>query len=268
MNYRASMSSATDLDIAVDLAQQAGRLLLDIRSEVGPVAEDDKAGLKALRDRGDREAHELITSALARLRPDDAVLSEEGKDDKGRLGAERVWIVDPLDGTREYGQGRSDCAVHIALYDMASRTLDLGVVDLFAQGLTRTSADTAGLPPIPTDRPLRVVASRTRPPKNMDAIVSRWGELTGREVELVDVGSVGAKVNEIISGRAEAYLHNTGFYEWDLAAPHAVAAHHGLELTHWDGQHVTYNHMPPYVRDAFVSRPEVAEHLRAALSAQ
>lgn len=149
--------------MARDVAARAGQLLVDIREQAGPIAPDDKAGLKALRDRADSESNDLITAALT-LADGDALLSEEGVDDENRLSAQRVWIVDPLDGTWEYGQGRSDFGVHIALWDMARKEMLLGVVDLPAQGLVRTSGDVdPELPMLPGDRPLRIVASRTRP---------------------------------------------------------------------------------------------------------
>ena len=194
------------------------------------------------------------------------MLSEEAVDDERRLDARQVWIIDPLDGTWEYGQGRPDWAVHIALYDTSTGRMLIGIVDLPAQDLVRTSADPdPELPALPTDRPIRVVASRTRPPADLDAIVDRLANRLDREVEVVNVGSVGAKVNEILLGRAEAYLHDTGFYEWDLAAPLAVAKHYGLVCDHWDGSEVVFNQMPPFVKNVFVSRPEIAAELRASL---
>lgn len=259
---------STDLELATHVAREAGQLLLDIREQAGPIAPDDKPALKELRDSADSRSNELILAALNEARPQDAILSEEAKDNDLRLAAQRVWIVDPLDGTWEYGQGRPDFGVHIALYEPAGNNMKVGVVDLPAQGLTRTSGDPAPvLPPIPEDRPLRVVASRTRPPAELDAIVARWAELAGRAVEIVNVGSVGAKVNEILLGNAEAYLHDTGFFEWDLAAPLAVGEHYGLVMDHWDGEEITFNHMPPFVKNVFVARPEIAADLRAALSA-
>ena len=132
------MAYETDTELAVRLAQAAGQLLLGIRQETGVIDPEDKVALKSLRDRADREAHVQITEALAVSRPDDAVLSEEGKDDDERLSADRVWIVDPLDGTWEYGQGRADFGVHIALYDNRIGELLLGVVYVPQQRLTRT----------------------------------------------------------------------------------------------------------------------------------
>lgn len=268
IDYGSLVAHETDTELAVRLAQAAGQLLLGIRREEGAISPDDKVALKTLRDRADREAHVQITDALAISRPADAVLSEEGKDDDERLSADRVWIVDPLDGTWEYGQGRADFGVHIALYDCRTQKLLLGVVDLPDQGLTRTSEDEVTLPQLPTDRPLRVVASRTRAPAELEAIVARWAEVSGRDVEIVSVGSVGAKVNELLSGRAEAYLHNTGFYEWDLAAPQGVAERYGLTISHWDEAGITYNHMPPFVKNVFVAHPDVADDLRASLKVQ
>lgn len=262
--------TASDAEVARDIAQEAGRLLLALRESFGPI--DDKDAANALRKEGDRQAHELIVAALAVARPDDAVLSEEGKDDASRLEAARVWIVDPLDGTFEYGQGRSDFAVHIALWHPAERMISAAIVDLPAQGLTRTVLDAdAGPAPLPTDRPIRIVASRSRPPATLPRTVEILAErlaaagISNHGVEIIDVGSVGAKVNELIAGRAEAYVHDTGFYEWDVAAPYGVAHHYGLVASHLDGQPVEFNAMPPYVTDLMVSHPAIAADLRAAL---
>jgi len=259
-------ADVSDLDLARATAAAAGELLAAIRAEAGDIPSDDKVALKALRDRADGRSQELIASRMV-MAPGHEMLSEEAVDNEARLSARRVWIIDPLDGTWEYGQGRTDWAVHIALYDTESGEMPLGVVDLPAQGLVRTSADPdPELPALPEDRPLRVVASRTRPPADLDDIVARLADRLGREVEVVNVGSVGAKVNEILSGRAEAYLHDTGFYEWDLAAPLAVAKHYGLICDHWDGTEVVFNQMPPFVKNVFVSHPAIAEELRASLS--
>lgn len=258
---------SAELDLARSVASAAGELLVQIRTQAGPIDGQDKAALKELRDSADRAAHNLIVEQLT-LAEGDALLSEEGVDDEERLSARRVWIVDPLDGTWEYGQNRADFGVHIALWDMQTKHMVLGVVDLPAQGLVRTSGDLeAELPMLPGDRPLRIVASRNRPPAELEAICARLAARIGQPVEVVNVGSVGAKVNEILSGRAEAYLHDTGFYEWDLAAPLAVAHHYGLACDHWDGSAVDFNLMPPFVKNVFVSHPAIAEDLRASLQA-
>lgn len=256
--------TSDELALARDVAARAGELLVDIRTRAGVVAPDDKEALKELRDRADRESNNLITAALV-MADGDALLSEEGVDDEGRLTAGRVWIVDPLDGAWEYGQGRTDFGVHIALWDMARKEMVLGVVDLPALGLV--------VPPATSTRSFRCSpvigpcgSSRLAPPAELDAICARLADRIGQDVAVVNVGSVGAKVNEILSGRAEAYLHDTGFYEWDLAAPLAVAKHYGLVCDHWDGSEVDFNLMPPFVRNVFVSHPAIAEDLRASLT--
>lgn len=260
----------SDAELSRDVAQRAGALLLDLREAYGPPADKDAAN--TLRKQADRASHEFIVAELAAARPHDSILSEEGKDDDSRLFAERVWIVDPLDGTFEYGQGRSDFAVHIALWHADRQELSATTVDLPAQGLTRSVLDEDAVPPaLPTDRPIRVVASRSRPPATLQATVDLLAErlaetgISDRGVEIIDVGSVGAKVNEILSGRAEAYVHDTGFYEWDVAAPYGVAMHYGLVPSHLDGREVQFNLMPPYVTDLMVSHPALVDHLRDAL---
>jgi len=263
------MSSRSDAELSRDIAQQAGALLLSLRKMHGSL--DDWAGADRLRDQADKGAHELLVAALAAARPHDEVLSEEGRrDDPARVGADRVWIVDPLDGTWEYGQGRPDFAVHVALWEGGE--VRASTVDLPAQGLTRSVLDSAAVPAaLPTDRPVRIVASRTRPP----AILPRAVELLSKRLaaagittlgaEIIDVGSVGAKVNEILSGRAEAYVHDTGFYEWDVAAPYGVALHYGYRASHVDGSGMTFNHTPPYVNDFVVVHPDLHAMLMDSL---
>lgn len=267
------MNTADDAELAREVARGAGGLLLDLRASYGEIDPADRDRANALRKEGDRTAHEYIVAELAKYRPDDAVLSEEGADNDERLSRSRVWIVDPLDGTFEYGQGRVDFAVHIVLWDTTGEpTLSAGVVDLPAQELTRSVLDVnVDLGDIPTDRPLRVVASRSRPPATLAETVAILSEslaeagITERGVEVVDVGSVGAKVNEILSGRAEAYIHDTGFYEWDVAAPLNVAHHYGLHASHVDGEKVEFNRMPPYVNNLVVARPELTGFIMDAL---
>ena len=266
--------SLTDAELSHRIAQEAGALLLKLRTSFGDVS--DRARADALRAEGDRQSHDLISARLAEHRPGDAVLSEEGKDDPARLDAERVWIVDPLDGTWEYGQGRSDFAVHIALWQPGGGRPQACTVDLPAQGLTRSMLDdVSGSPaafPLPDDRPIRIVASRTRPPASLaaacDIVAERLAEtgVNAHGVEIVDVGSVGAKVNELLGGRAEAYVHDTGFYEWDVAAPYGVAWHYGFPCMHLDGSAVDFNRMPPYVTDLVVAHPSLMDMLRAAVA--
>lgn len=260
-----------DLALAVRLAQEAGRLLVDLRLAYGPIKagdEQDKARMKQLRDEADRLSHEFLVTGLSAARPDDAVLSEEGVDEEERDTAARVWIVDPLDGTWEYGQGRADFAVHVALWDRSADGLLAGVVDLPEQGLTRTSGDEQTAAGIPAGRPIRIVVSRTRPPQHLDELAARVAERAARAglnshgVEIVSVGSVGAKVAELLAGRADAYVHDSGFYEWDAAAPMAVAEHYGLVAEHLDGSRVTFNHRPPWVKNLRVAGPELMNLLR------
>lgn len=260
---------ATDDELSRDIARRAGALLLSLREAHGDLS--DRAAADRLRSRGDQQSHELILDALHRARPDDEVLSEEGRrDDPARVDAARVWIVDPLDGTWEYGQGRPDFAVHVALWEGGQ--VRAATVDLPAQGLTRSVLDPDAAPAaLPTDRPVRIVASRTRPPAALHAAVEMLGArlaqagITSLGAEVIDVGSVGAKVNEVISGRAEAYVHDTGFYEWDVAAPLGVAHHYGYIAQHVDGSPITFNHLTPYVTDLLVSHPALADLLAAAM---
>ncbi len=210
----------------------------------------------------------------AAARPDDVLLSEEGVEDPARLVADRVWIVDPLDGTWEYGQGRADFAVHVALW---TRTADGGVlsaatVELPAQGTTYSVLDPVPTPaPVPRDRPVRVVVSRSRRPAGLDDVVARLAGLLGDEglteqgVEVLEVGSVGAKAGELFAGRAEVYLHDRGFSDWDLAAPLAVARHRGLWCTSPDGTELVFNR-PSLVQPGIVmAAPAVASAVRRAL---
>ena len=270
-----NMATQSDAELSRTVAQEAGQLLLKLREDFfrdKPTELIDKTVSDLLRDQADRASHLFIMEKLTSARPHDSILSEEGKDNESRLGAERVWIVDPLDGTWEYGQNRPDFAVHIALWDSGEQQLSAGTVDLPAQGLTRSVLDSVNqVAETESDGIIRVVASRSRPPKTLKATVARLGEIlreenvTHHSIEIVDVGSVGAKVNEILSGRADIYLHDTGFYEWDVAAPYVVAEHYGLIASHMTGKPITFNHMPPYVTDLVVARPNLYPHVLRAL---
>jgi len=239
-----------DAALSRDVARAAGELLLDIRSSFGDLDPADRVRGRELRDTADRAAHDLIAARLRAERPADHVLSEEGVEDLARLRADRVWIVDPLDGTWEYGQGRPDFAVHVALW---TRTADGGVlsaatVDLPAAGTAYSELDAVPEPArMPTDRPVRVVVSRSRRPEDLDAVVERLVARLAADghgdlgVEIVEVGSVGAKAAELFAGRAEVYLHDRGFSDWDLAAPLGVARHRGLWCVAPDGSEFTFN---------------------------
>ena len=236
------------------LAQRAGAELLRLRDDLG-FADPGK-----LRDAGDRQSHELLTRDLARWRPGDAVLSEEGRDDPARLTADRVWVVDPLDGTREFSEeGRTDWAVHVALWTRHAG-LAAGAVALPAQG--RVLA-TDRPPPYPTGvdrRRPRLAASRTRPPAFLTAVADEL------DAELVPMGSAGAKIAAVISGEVDAYLHAGGQYEWDSAAPVAVARATGLHTCRIDGSALRYNQVDPRLDDLLVCRPDLAERLLAAVA--
>lgn len=243
----------TDDDtLARTLATDAGALLLRLRAEAGPDADP-----KTLRSAGDARSHELLMAALARHRPDDAVLSEEGKDDRRRLAADRVWIVDPLDGTREFGEaGRSDWAVHVALWQRGQ--LAAGAVALPGLGVTFATDEPPALPAA-VDGPIRLLVSRTRPPD----FALRLAEVVG--AELVPLGSAGAKAMAVVRGEADAYAHAGGQYEWDSAAPVAVALAAGLHASRVDGTPLRYNGEDVYQPDLLICRPEVADRLLAAI---
>jgi 3'(2'), 5'-bisphosphate nucleotidase len=239
-----------DHRLARDLARDAGRLLLALRAEGGEPA--------ALRKAGDRKSHEFLAARLAELRPEDAVLSEEGRDDLARLRADRVWIVDPLDGTRELGEsGRTDWAVHVALWERGELTA--GAVALPAQGGTVLS--TAEPPPAPPwppaepGRPIRVLVSRTRPPAFLEQLAEQI------ELTLIPLGSAGAKAAEVIRGAADAYVHSGGQYEWDSAAPVAVAQATGLHASRLDGSKLAYNQADPSLPDILICPAGLAASL-------
>jgi 3'(2'), 5'-bisphosphate nucleotidase len=238
------LSEPSDHEVAARLATEAGRLLLEVRDEL---AEATEAERKAA---GDKRSHDYLMDALARERPDDAVLSEEGADNPIRLRSERVWIVDPLDGTREFSElGRRDWAVHVALWQAGE--LVAGAVALPAQGVTLATPDPPP-PPEPTDKP-RIIVSRTRPP----AIALQVRDhLNGT---LVEMGSAGAKVAAVVQGLADVYVHAGGQYEWDSAAPVAVARAAGLHTSRIDGSPLQYNRPDPLLPDLVVCRPEFAD---------
>jgi 3'(2'), 5'-bisphosphate nucleotidase len=242
-----------DDSLAAELAEQAGKLLLELRAQGGDPA--------ALRQAGDRLSHEFLAAELAARRPGDAVLSEEGRDDRARLAADRVWIVDPLDGTREFGEaGRTDWAVHVALWERGA--LAAGAVALPAQG--RVLATTAPPAPPPANAPggrLRVVVSRTRPP----AFLERLSE--EMSVTLVPLGSAGAKAAAVMLGEADAYVHAGGEYEWDSAAPVAVALAAGLHASRLDGSALRYNQPDPVLPDILICPAVIAGSLLEAIGA-
>ena len=238
----------TDHELAALLAAEAGRLLLDVRAEFADAAAQDR------KDAGDKRSHDFLMAALAAERPDDAVLSEEGVDDPVRLSAQRVWIVDPLDGTREFSElDRTDWAVHVALWEAGE--LVAGAVALPAQDITLATPSVAAPPPPPAVP--RIVVSRTRPP----AVALEVKEALGGE--LVEMGSAGAKVASVVQGLSDVYVHAGGQYEWDSAAPVAVARAAGLHTSRIDGSPLIYNQRDSKLPDLIVCRPELAEAVLA-----
>ena len=238
----------TDHELAALLAAEAGRLLLDVRAEFADAAAQDR------KDAGDKRSHDFLMAALAAERPGDAVLSEEGVDDPVRLSAQRVWIVDPLDGTREFSElDRTDWAVHVALWEAGE--LVAGAVALPAQDITLATPSVAAPPPAPAVP--RIVVSRTRPPAVALAVKEALGG------ELVEMGSAGAKVASVVQGLSDVYVHAGGQYEWDSAAPVAVARAAGLHTSRIDGSPLIYNQRDSKLPDLIVCRPELAEAVLA-----
>ena len=238
-----------DHDDAARYAAAAGELLVGVRADAG------EAG-RALGDVGDARANRLLLELLGREHPGDAVLSEESVDDRRRVDADRVWIVDPLDGTREFAEaGRTDWAVHVALWERGVG-VRVGAVALPAQD---RMVCTATPPRVPGrgSRPWRVVVSRTRPPAIADAVAATL------DAELVTMGSAGAKTAAVILGAVDAYIHAGGQHEWDSAAPTAVAVAAGLHASRLDGAPLEYNRPEPWLPDLLVCRPELAAPILA-----
>ena len=241
---------ASDHSLAAMLATEAGRLLLDIRAEFADASADERKAA------GDMRSHDFLIEQLVAARPDDAVLSEEGADDLIRLRSDRVWIVDPLDGTREFAEhGRDDWAVHVALW--SGGDLIAGAVALPARGVTLATPQVPPLPAAPAVP--RIVVSRTRPP----AVALRVRAALG--ATLVEMGSAGAKVAAVVQGDAEVYVHAGGQYEWDSAAPVAVARAAGLHTSRIDGSPLRYNQSELLLPDLVVCRPQYAQAVLAAL---
>jgi 3'(2'), 5'-bisphosphate nucleotidase len=239
----------SDHRAASAIATDAGRLLLEVRG-LGLPADELKAA-------GDARSQECIAAALRDRYPGDAVLSEEAADDAARLSSRRVWIVDPLDGTREFSEvDRSDWAVHVALVENGE--LVAGAVALPAQGVTLSTAEP---PPTPTPGAgrIRLLVSRTRPTEYATALAAAL------DAELVPMGSAGAKVSAVVLGEADVYAHSGGQYEWDSAAPVAVANAAGLHTSRLDGAPLHYNQPNPWLPDLLVCRPDLASKVLAAI---
>ena len=248
-----SVAGMSDAELAVQLAEAAGRILVAVRAS-------GLLGAAALGKAGDQTANQFLCHAIRAQRPDDGLLSEEGKDDPARLGQDRVWIIDPVDGTREYGEDRADWAVHVGLAVGGEATVGavaLPGLDLdgTGSGIVLRSDRPRPLPPAP-DR-LRLVVSRTRPAAEAVAVAQAL------DAELVPMGSAGAKAMAVILGQADVYLHSGGQYEWDSLAPVAVALAHGLHASRIDGSPLVYNQPDVYLPDLLICRKEHAADILA-----
>lgn len=248
---RVDIAGMDDADLASHLAQVAGKILLDVR-------DSGVFGPKGLGKAGDQTANQFLCHALREVRPQDGLLSEEEKDNPERLAQSRVWIVDPVDGTREYGEERSDWAVHVGLAIDGQPVIGAVALPAFDGGMVLRSDRPVDVPPAPEK--LRMVVSRTRPAKEAVAVAERLG------AELVPMGSAGAKVMAVILGQADIYLHSGGQYEWDSMAPAAVALAHGLHVSRIDGSPLIYNQADVYVPDLLVCRKEHAGQVLAMIA--
>ncbi|WAX56514.1 3'(2'),5'-bisphosphate nucleotidase CysQ [Jatrophihabitans cynanchi] len=245
----------SDARLAATLAEQAGQLLLRLQADSGLTG-------KELGKRGDSESNALLLRELAAQRPDDAVLSEESADSPARLSHDRVWIIDPLDGTREYGlTGRTDWAVHVALWQRGSggsgEITDAAVAQPALEAVYASDDVHAG----PAAERAVILVSDSRPPQFAPAVASAVG------AELRPMGSAGAKAMAVVRGEAAAYLHAGGQWEWDSAAPVGVAAAAGLHASRVDGSPLVYNSAHPYLPDLLICRRELAAPLLAAIAA-
>lgn len=243
------MTMMTDAELAAHLAETAGRILLEVRAS-------GMFSLKALGKAGDQTANQFLMHALRQQRPDDGLLSEEEKDNPDRLAKSRVWIVDPVDGTREYGEERADWAVHVGL--AIDGQPSIGAVALPGAQLVLRSDRPSALPAVAT--PLRMLVSRTRPAAEAVAVAEKLG------ADLVPMGSAGAKAMAVVRGEADIYLHSGGQYEWDSMAPVAVALAHGLHCSRIDGSQLRYNQEDVYLPDLLICPKQLSERVLATIA--
>lgn len=239
----------TDAELAAHLAEVAGKILLAVR-------DSGMFGAKSLGKAGDSTANQFLCHALREQRPDDGLLSEEEKDNFDRLQFSRTWIVDPVDGTREFGEERPDWAVHVGLSIDGVATV--GAVALPDLSVVLRSDQPLTVPPAPER--LRMVVSRTRPASEAVAVAEAL------EAELIPMGSAGAKAMAVVRGEADIYLHSGGQFEWDSCAPVAVARAHGLHASRIDGSPLVYNQSDTYMPDLLICRPEHADTVLELIS--
>lgn len=240
-----------DHALAAELARSAGRYLVALRDERGGQE------AKALGDLGDGASHELLLAELAKRRPDDAVVSEHGIAGPPRSAVRRTWIVDPLDGTREFGEGRTDWAVHVAFAE--GHHLLGGAVALPAKEIVLSTAEPPRRPDSGQEQ-VRIAVSRSRPPEFVTALAEAMGART------VPMGSAGVKITAVVRGEVDVYVHAGGQYEWDSAAPVAVARAAGMHTCRLDGTELVYNRIDPWLPDLVVCRPDLADRVSAELS--
>lgn len=249
-----------DQELAEHLALETGKLLQATFKENHASLSPQEIG--AL---GDKAGHEFLVHELSKHRPLDHVLSEEGEDNLGRLAANRVWIIDPLDGTSHYSKGEPDYAVHIALWEKGSSAqfqliaASVSVPETnCVHGLANELIDS-------DSNSVRVLVSATRPPVEIDQICAELKAQFG-QVELIAMGSVGAKLSHIIKGKADLYINTGGFYEWDIAAPAAVAKANGLSVLCTNGEELTFNNPEVYVPNVVMGKPEFVQAVIKSLA--
>ena len=267
-----------DHELARKLARETGTLLIGLRDHAKSFNVDEggsEVGLakevlgNVLGDEGDRVAHDYLMAQLLLHRPDDVVLSEEGDLEVERLDSSRVWIIDPLDGTSHYSSGGTDFAVHVALWDISSEQpgkIAAASVAVPARN-ELWSMDEPAQRYLPKGQPIRILVSRSRPPREIPAVVAALQEKFPErgEVQIIPMGSVGAKVGAILSDQADVYFNSGGFYEWDLAAPLGIACHNGLEVTDCDGNQIEMNQVNLQVKHVLICRPDLTATIVSAL---
>jgi 3'(2'), 5'-bisphosphate nucleotidase len=249
---QASWAELSDHQLAAVLAEEAGRILVAHRDTL--IA--NGATQSDLRNSGDSVGHHFLANALDMVRPGDELLSEEGADNVARLSARRVWIVDPLDGTKEFGQHRPDWAVHVALWEDGE--LVAGAVSLPAIDKVFCTDPAPQLPPKAGDKP-RLVTSRSHAPYSAVLVANRM------DCDAFQLGSAGAKAMSIVMGDADIYVHDGGMYQWDSAAPVVVARAAGLHCSRIDGSPFRYNEADTWLPDLIICRPEYADDVLTAL---
>jgi 3'(2'), 5'-bisphosphate nucleotidase len=263
-----------DHELARKLAKETGSLLVGLRNHAVSLQsnEDETHSVLAeevLGSEGDRVAHDYLMEQFSAHRPQDVVLSEEGDLEVIRLNAKRIWIIDPLDGTAQYSSGGEDFAVHIALWEAGSQ--NEGQISAASVAIPARneiwSMDDLVQSYDPSGLPIRILVSRSRPPREMPSVIKKLeAAFPDRgSVEVIPMGSVGAKVGAILTGNADAYFNTGGFYEWDLAAPLGIAVHNGLSVTDCRGNKIELNQVNLRVKDILICRPELTATIVAAL---